>query len=216
MSVIPRPVDAQPGGPAPWAALGPAERVLSLATVRERLGGRLPRPLIISGARPSAVLAPLYDEGDGVHVVLTKRAAHLKNHPGQVSFPGGRQEEGESPLAAALREAHEETGLDPATVEIVGELDPHYALVSNSYIVPLVGIVPSRPDLVGHPAEVERVLYVPMGALLADGVYREEHWGASTGRDRSVYFFELPDETVWGATAAMLRGFLSIVLGLES
>jgi 8-oxo-dGTP pyrophosphatase MutT (NUDIX family) len=171
-------------------------------------------PLEGTGVRGSAVLAPLFDEGGEAHVVLTRRAAHLRSHRGEVSFPGGGQDPGESLLETARREAFEEVALDPATVEVVGELDHLQTVTSRSYIVPYVGVLPGRPALEPNPAEVEHILYVPLRELLLDEVYREERWGLPP-LDRPLWFFELVGDTVWGATAAMLRNLLAVSLGVE-
>ncbi len=214
--IIPRPPHHAPGRPAPWAGLTPG--AVPLDRVAEALASRGPgRPTLAMpvDARPSAVLAALFDDGGEAHVLLTRRAGHLANHPGQVSFPGGRQEPGERPLDTALREAHEEVALDPSLPRPLGELDHLYTVVSRSYIVPVVAALPGRPTGL-HPnaAEVDRVFTVPLGELLVDGVYREERWGP-TPVERPVWFFELEGETIWGATAAMLRQLLCITLGLE-
>ncbi len=161
----------------------------------------------------SAVLVPLFEEDDDLRVVLTLRNAHLRSHAGQVSFPGGRVDPGEDVVSAALREAHEETALDPGCVEIIGELDHLRTIVSNSFIVPIVGVLPGRPELTPNPAEVDRIFDVSCRELLSDGVYREEHWGVPV-LDRAVTFFEVEGETVWGATGTMLKNFLVLALGL--
>lgn len=163
--------------------------------------------------RPSAVLAPLYEDGDDVYVVLTRRAQHLRSHRGEVSFPGGGHDPSDADLwATALREAEEEIGLDPALVTAVGELDHLQTVTSRSFIVPFVGVLPGRPALAASPDEVELILHVPLRELLADGVYREERWGLAP-LDRPITFFELLGDTVWGATGAMLRNLLAIVTG---
>ena len=179
--VIPRPVDARPGGPPPWADLGAGERVVDLASLPVRLAGLGP-PIVIDGPvpvvspRPSAVLAPLYDGPDGPTVVLTRRAAHLRNHRGEVSFPGGRQEDQDADLVAtALREAQEEVGLDPSTVEVIGELDRLSTFTSRSEIHPYVGLLHPPPgDLVAQASEVERILHVPLAELLDPDAFHAE------------------------------------------
>ncbi len=118
-----------------------------------------------------------------------------------------------TPIAAALREAHEETALDPSGVEIIGELDHLRTVVSNSFIVPIVGVLPGRQVLTPNPAEVDRIFDVSMADLLSDGVYREERWGVGDV-DRAISFFEVEGETVWGATGTMLRNLLLLSLGL--
>jgi 8-oxo-dGTP pyrophosphatase MutT (NUDIX family) len=163
------------------------------------------------GARPSAVLLTLLDGRTGPEVLLTRRSMELRNHRGEVSFPGGRVDPGESFEAAALREADEEVGLAPHLVEVVGRLDPLATVVSNSYIVPVVGVVRERPTLLPCTPEVDRVLWVPLTEFTRTDTYREERWGTAP-LSRSIYFFELDDETVWGATAHIMRQLLTIVL----
>lgn len=214
--VIPRPPGARPGRPAPWADLPPDERRVDVARVRHALAAAGPgrrSPLASEAAGPhSAVLVPLYDEGGSAHVVLTRRAQHLRAHRGEVSFPGGRGHAGEDPVTTALRETEEEIGVPPSAVEIVGELDHLTTISSTTAIVPLVGVLGGRPAVTPNPGEVEAVLFVPLEELLADGVFREERW-VRAGLDRPIWFFELVGDTVWGATAAMLRQLLALVTG---
>jgi 8-oxo-dGTP pyrophosphatase MutT (NUDIX family) len=162
--------------------------------------------------RASAVLAPLYEQNGEVLVVLTRRAQHLRSHRGEVSFPGGGQEGGEDLRTTALRESREETGLDPSSVEILGELDHLETVTSRSFITPFVGVLPGRPTLEPNPHEVEKILHVPLSDLLAPDVFREERWGLPP-LDRPIYFFEIVGDTIWGATAFMLRNFLALVTG---
>lgn len=162
--------------------------------------------------KAAAVLAPLYEDDAGVRVILTRRSAALRVHSGEVSFPGGRQDPGEDLADTARREAFEEIGLDPASVELIGELDHLTTISSDSFIIPFVGILPGRPELYPSPAEVEAVLHVPLEELLRPDVYREEQWDIF-GTERPIHFFELAGDTVWGATAAMLRQFLGLATG---
>ena len=220
--MIPRPADMRLGGPPPWAELSPAELVIDLAALRDRLAvmGELQvidGPVPVASPRQSAVLAPLYLGEDGPAVVLTRRAAHLRNHRGEVSFPGGRQEDHDVDLVAtALREAHEEIRLAPETVEVVGRLDRLGTFVSQSMIHPFVGLLPGRPhDLVADPGEVEHILHVPLADLLDPDAFHEEIWRFPDGNDRALVFFEVVGDTIWGATARMLRQLLSAALGLD-
>jgi len=215
--VIPRPVATTPGRPAPWAAGPRADGWRSLAALRAALASAPPpelSPLEGTGARASAVLVPLYEHDGEVHVVLTRRAQHLRSHRGEVSFPGGGQEPGEALADTALREAAEEVGLERSSVELVGELDHLETVTSRSFIVPFVGILPGRPSLHPNPTEVERILHVPLGELLEPDVFREERWGLPP-MDRPIWFFELEGDTVWGATAAVLRNLLALLTGTE-
>jgi 8-oxo-dGTP pyrophosphatase MutT (NUDIX family) len=215
---IPRPFNARAGGPAPWADLPPDRprpRVSDVARALAALGTarRSEREIADATARPSAVLAPLYDEDEQAMVVLTRRTWGLRTHQGEVSFPGGRVEPGESPLDGALREAKEEIDLDPSTVDVIGELDHLATVTSWSFIVPYVGALPGRPETHPNPAEVEAVLHVPLAELLEPENFRQEIWVFPGGDPRPIYFFELVGDTVWGATANLLRQLLGAVTG---
>ena len=166
-------------------------------------------------ARPSAVLVVLADGLSGAEVLLTRRAQHLSSHGGEVCFPGGRLDDGETYVAAALREAHEEVGLDPNAVRVVGQLNPIGTWVSRSWIVPIVARVDAPLALVGRTAEVDRVMWVPLHDLTRPGTFREEWWHTAVG-ERPIYFFELDDETVWGATARMLHELLRVAHGIDA
>jgi len=196
-------VAAGPAEPSPVEAEGFTSAWASQA--------ELPRNLT---ARPSAVLAALYDHDGEAWVVLTRRSSRLRSHSGEVSFPGGGFDPADGTLwATALREAHEETGLDPATVERIGELDHLSTITSRSFIVPYVGVLPGRPDgLVANPDEVDAILHVPLSELLDPELFREEQWPIGSAL-RPIVFFDLVGDTVWGATASMLRQLLGLVTG---
>jgi len=210
---IPRPDAWREGGAAPWAGVAlplDARRVAAAVAARPVAVDHVPS---FPGARESAVMVVLADGPDGAEVLLTRRAMHLTNHRGEISFPGGRVEPGESFEAAALREAHEEVALPPAVVEVVGQLDPLSTVVSRSFIVPVVGVVREHPVLMPHAGEVDRILWVPLAELTAPVTFREEWWGTPP-LDRPMWFFELADETVWGATARMLHQLLRVAHGV--
>ena len=231
--VIPRPRGARPGVPAGWATLDVGQRRgLTFDRVRravEQHHHALARREQVTfdgfpdpGA-PAAVLVAAFEEEGEARVVLTRRAAHLRTHTGEVSFPGGRLDEGETSEAAALREAVEEVRLDPSSVSLIGRLTPLSTFSSASTITPVVGVLAGRPQLEANPSEVEHVFDVSLAELAADGVFREERWRVP-GRPVSaltdaegwfpVWFFELPDDTVWGATARMLVELLRLVMDL--
>lgn len=162
--------------------------------------------LVDSPARAAAVLLGLIERGDGIRVLLTERAAHLADHPGQISFPGGRlAHAGEDPVAAALREAEEEVGLSPHRVAVLGRL-PSRLTGTGFAVTPVVGWVAGpfepRPD----PSEVQSAFEVPIEHFLAPGNLRR------TTRERfgtrfRVYEYEYEAYRIWGATAAILKEF---------
>lgn len=162
------------------------------------------------------MLLPVFAEQGEARIVLTRRAATLRSHTSEVAFPGGRIEEGESAVDAALREAHEEVALDPALVEVIGELTPLSTLSASAGITPVVGLLQTRPDLVADPTEVEHIFDVALADLLADDIFTEERWDTPFGDDRSINFFHLPHDIVWGATARILRDLLERVVGSVS
>jgi 8-oxo-dGTP pyrophosphatase MutT (NUDIX family) len=214
---IPRPSAFRPGGPAPWAGLGPAARRFTLAEVRARLADLPPavdKGPNVDGSRPAAVLVPLYEAGGEARLILIKRPEWMPSHRGEIAFPGGKFEAGlDADLrATALREAHEEIGLAPGGVEIVSRLDGIGTVATRFTIAPFVGFLDGRPDLQPSPREVARVLDVPLSELLDPDVYREERWDTHTF-DFDVHFFDLEEETVWGATARILTSFLVDLVG---
>ncbi|MFZ9481667.1 MAG: NUDIX hydrolase [Ilumatobacteraceae bacterium] len=164
------------------------------------------------GARPSAVLVLLADGPDGAEVLLTRRTMQLSSHRGEVSCPGGRLDSGESYEEAAVRETWEEVGIDRSHIDLVGRLDPIATVVSRSWIVPVVGVTDERHDPVPQVAEVDRAFWHPLADLTRPGTFREEIWRLERG-EWPVYFFELDDETVWGATARILHQVLQLAHG---
>ncbi len=222
--VIPRPADWRPGPGADWSRPGvELPRQILVADVRhallergepdDRSPAEVPR-VALPGAsrRPAAVLCALFDEDGQAHVVLTRRSSRLRSHTHQVSFPGGRLDRGEDPLAAALREAEEEVGMDPSGVEVIGQLARLRTALNPAPITPFVAALPGRPELRPNPAEVERAYTVPLIELTGPDVYRQEMWAFPDGVDRPMEFFELIGDTVWGATARMLTDLLDLVL----
>lgn len=206
--VIPRPPVWAIGPAAPWPVAAAPTLAQVLQAVPNVTRALLPA---YGDSRHSAVLVLLTDVGVGPEVLLTRRSWEMRTHRGEVSFPGGRMDPGETALETALREAHEEVGLDPGSVTVRGELDHLNTAVTRSYIVPKVGTVPERLDLRAQTSEVERVLWVPLAEFTREGAYRSEHWGESP-LDRTLHFFELEDETVWGATARIIADLLQRAL----
>lgn len=156
---------------------------------------------VLPQGRPAAVLVPL-ELGRGVW--LTRRSALLPTHAGQVSFPGGKIEAFDmSPAAAAMREAQEEIGLDPACVEVMASLNP-YETVTGFNIIPVIGVVPEHVVLQANANEVDEVFALPFEVLLnpAYPVRRKAIW---RGLQREFWVWPHEEQVIWGATAAILR-----------
>ena len=156
--------------------------------------------------RPAAVLVPLISRPGGVSVILTKRASHLKHHPGQIAFPGGKVDETDTgTVAAALREAHEEIGLQPQNVSVMGTLPFHHT-VTSFQVTPVVGHVLEDFTPVPEAGEVAEVFQVPLDYLSDPANFRVEgrFWG---GSQRYYYTVPFGPYYIWGATARILRGF---------
>lgn len=155
--------------------------------------------------RPAGVLVAFIMRNDEPHVILTKRASHLKHHPGQIAFPGGKQDDTDSDVtAAALREAHEEVGLHPDTVEVLGTL-PAHETVTNFSVTPVLARVTGDFIPVPEPGEVDEVFFVPLSHVTdpAQFTIQGRRW-----RGTKRHYFTVPwgPYYIWGATARILRG----------
>lgn len=152
---------------------------------------------------PAAVLVPLVNRPEGLQVLLTERSADLPDHPGQISFPGGRVEADDASLAAAaLREAAEEVGLPPTRVSVLGHLS-EYETVTGYRVTPVVGWVEPPFDLAPDPVEVADVFEVPL-AFLMDPAHQQRHFRMLGALRRDFWAIPYGDRYIWGATAAML------------
>jgi mutator protein MutT len=156
-------------------------------------------------------LVGLFDSSVGPQVLLTRRSESLSSHRGQIAFPGGRLEPGETSLQAALRETREEVGIDVTHVTVLGQLAAHRTISSTSHIVPHVADLGAEPSGFRLSDEVERVFSVPLVDLVRPDTFAQEHW-VFTDREVVVPMFYLDDETIWGATARMLQELLLLTL----
>lgn len=157
------------------------------------------------GKVDAAVLVPLYWDARGPVAVFTERHADLRKHAGEISFPGGRNDPGESLLTTALRESQEEIGLDPADVQVLGALAPMGTFVSGYRIHPYVGLFPRAREWTLSEREVARVLEFGLADLAA--AHRSERlW--SKGVPVRTSTFQMGEHLIWGATARILHGFL--------
>lgn len=185
--------DAAGGGPSGWQH-------------GDQVAGRAVRH---PGPVPAAVLIPLVAREEGPTVLLTQRTAHLRDHAGQICFPGGRMEAGEGAAAAALREAEEEVGLVRSRVELLGAIAP-YETVTGFRIHPVVGWTAPPLKLVPDPFEVAEIFEVPLAFVLDPGNH-ERHAYESGSLRRHYYVLPYRGRRIWGATAGMLVN-LSLIL----
>jgi len=161
-------------------------------------------------ARGAAGLLLLYPGAQGPSLPLTVRASGLRRHAGQISLPGGATDPGETLVQAALREAHEEIGVDPARVRILGELTPVHVLVSGFTLHPVVGVTDDRPAFAPAAHEVEEVLEVSVDDLQDASRIRR---GTRTREGLAIEYpyFDLLGRQVWGATAMILGEFICLL-----
>jgi 8-oxo-dGTP pyrophosphatase MutT (NUDIX family) len=161
----------------------------------------------VHGGKEAAVLVPLYED-DGLHAVFTRRRHDLRRHAGEISFPGGRRDAGEELVQTALREAHEEIGLPPDAVRVVGALPPTPTFVTNYAIYPFVGVIDPGFAWVLQHTEVDEVLELPLEELHAG-------YGERRLVRRGIPFrtptYEAGGHLIWGATARILAELLSRV-----
>ena len=163
----------------------------------------------------AAVLVPLILRPDGLQVMLTQRTAHLTDHAGQISFPGGRAEpEDKDSIATALRETQEEVGVPPELVEVLGRLD-NYVTSTGYEVAPVVGLIRPPFPVTPDPHEVAEVFEVPL-AFLVDPRNHDRHSREWQGRERHFYVLPYQDRYIWGATAGMLVNLAHLLQPAEA
>lgn len=199
---------------------------MSLATLKHRLSDRLspagawrpraratrsdfdlnpdaPRP--DRALREAAVLVPVIAHAAGATVLLTRRSDSLASHSGQIAFPGGRLDPGETAAGAALREAMEEVALDPTSVEILGFCEP-YETVTGFLVTPVVGWIATPPTLIPSPEEVAELFETPWDFLMDLANHRRDTLQPPEGPARHFWAMPWQDRYIWGATAGIIRG----------
>lgn len=188
--------------------------------LRERFAVARPFPLVEEEAvpqtlTPAAVLMPVVERPQGLTVLFTERAAHLNDHPGQVSFPGGRREADDpTPVFTALRETSEEIGLAPDHVEVLGIL-PEYRTGTGFSVTPVVGLLHPPFDLAPDSFEVAEIFETPL-AFLLDPANHQHHKVEFRGRMRQYYAMPYQGHFIWGATAGMLVSLYRLLINAQS
>ncbi len=178
--------------------------------LKQALSQRPKSRIVDAGRVPSAVLIPIYRKQGEYYILFTKRTETVKDHKGQISFPGGaREKHDETPFDTALRETAEEIGLPAESVKLLGELDDFRTATSNYIISPFVGAIQWPYPLTIDPIEVEEIIEIPISALLdKDCVSQETE--IIDGQAVTAYFYNYQGKVVWGATARILTQFLDI------
>ncbi len=183
--------------------------------LRQALSVRHKKKITMAGLKQSAVLVPIFNREGQYHLLFTKRTEHLKYHKGQISFPGGTQEKGETLLDTALRESAEEIGLASGDVEVLGELDDVITWASNYIISPFVVTIPWPYEFKVNRREIEELIEVPVATLQEKGCMRQETEVNGTEVVNN-YFYHCQDRIIWGATARILHQLLDILAQIEN
>ena len=191
-----------------------------VAKIRKTLVGVPPAPReeLANKSNAAAVLMPLFERDGELHVVYIRRSDHVASHRGQVAFPGGRVEPVDVTLLdAALREAHEEVGIDPASVDVVGGLPTMHTTTSGIIVAPFVGVIPSDAPLKPDPSEVAEIFDVPLSAL-RDMKFRGDYEFNPDGRPRGSKFPAIlyGGQVIWGLTLRITINLLEILDGKAS
>ncbi|WP_026135917.1 NUDIX hydrolase [Nafulsella turpanensis] len=167
-------------------------------------------------ARQGAVLLLLYPHEHRLYMPLMQRPEYNGHHSGQISFPGGKQEpEDENKIRTALREAHEEMGILPHQVELLGTLSELYIPPSNYLVLPVVGWVKQRPHFIPDPVEVANIIEAPLDLLLDSKTIQHTYQNLASGMRVKIPYFNVEEQVVWGATAMILSEFLAVVRELD-
>jgi len=162
--------------------------------------------------KPAAVLIAIVSGADGASVLLTRRTDSLTRHTGQIAFPGGRLDVGETAVKAALREAREEVDLDPGLVEVLGLSDP-YETVTGYLVTPVIGWITQVPMLKASPDEVAEIFHAPWDFLMDPANHSRDHVEATDGVRRWFWAMTWDQRYIWGATAGIIRGLRARLYG---
>jgi len=179
--------------------------------VKKVLSDRRRRIVSTNRLTRAAVLVPLFEKGEGYHVLLTKRTDRVKHHKGEISFPGGVADEGDEDMeATALRETFEEIGLPRENMEILGKLDDAVTISSAYLITPVVAEIAYPYPFSINEEEIEELIEIPLEAFWDENRWTEEIYSSGDKKVLS-YRFEYEGRIIWGATARIMRQFLDIL-----
>lgn len=198
--------------PQPSVDPAHAPRVVSGADLVARLALGAPRRMEIAGFKRAAVLVPVLEGRGGLELLLTVRAGHLRTHAGQIAFPGGRLEEGEDDLAAALRETREEIGLAVLPEQVVGRLSDHPS-PAGYVATPIVALVPWPERIAADPSEVAETFTVPVADLLA--IAPTHRVGELRSYRRRIYTYRWGERDIWGFTGNVVHDLLLVLGGAK-
>ena len=175
--------------------------------IQRTIGKRKPLVLDPPEFRHSAVLMPIFSEGDTIKFILTKRAESLKHHKGEISFPGGGQEkEDEDLVETALRETEEEVGVKREQIKVLGRIDDLFT-ITRYIITPFVGIIYENVECCSNDAEVAELLYVPLDLFLSNEKFHEKSW-IRNGTNYPLYYYFWKDYEIWGRRRILLTNLL--------
>ncbi|RQW06204.1 MAG: CoA pyrophosphatase [Calditrichaeota bacterium] len=184
----------------------------AIERIRQRLSDFKPHILNHDAARNSAVTILFLDKEDRPYIIFTKRTDWVETHKGQISFPGGGEDETDKTLRdTAIRETYEEIGILPENIEIIGQMDDFYT-VTDFIVSPFVGFVKNKFEYRLDEREVDRILEVPLELFLEDSSFEVKKWDHG-GKAYDVYFYHYGDDVIWGATAFILNRFIDTVFG---
>ena len=181
--------------------------------LKQLLSQRQKRHIVDASRVSAAVLVPIYCKQGEYYLLFTKRTQKVKEHKGQISFPGGAREGEEILVNTALRECAEEIGVMAEEVEILGELDDTLSITSNYIISPFVALIPWPYQFQVNREEIEELIEVPISALL-DSSYQRQETEIIEGEAVISYFYNYQGRVIWGATARILSQFLDIFVNV--
>jgi 8-oxo-dGTP pyrophosphatase MutT (NUDIX family) len=187
--------------------------VLDLEKVKQDLASRQCRELSLDSLKSAAVLMPYLVKDGKEHILLTVRSQTVANHKGQIAFPGGHQDPGEDLQTTALRETHEEVGIDPSDVEIIGILDD-IVTISSYRVRPYLGRVPYPYTYKCSSEEIDEILLVPFEELLDEKNITINSISSNQG-EFSVYYFHWNGHVIWGATGRILAQLINLLYGKD-